>query len=368
MKLLLSPRSICSLYTVLILTANTVAERPQYETGEIKIAAATAEEPIRKTLSISAARDYLAKGSQAWTEERKCVSCHTNGTFMQLAPSFRTLFSNQIESHREFFLSESAYLKKTATPQSLKEGLQPTQLAYIANGLATYDAAKKKLTVETKETLDLMLTAQSEDGSYNNLECWPPFESSSYHGANIAAMALAIAPNYLEQVTNEQQKQIDALKRYLQTTKPPHDYARMLLLWTATKWKGLIKEQIQQDTIKMIIAHQQDDGGWSMRTFAAPEKWGNGVRKELISSEVQQEGTPSDGHQTGLAIMLLRESGVPTDHPAVQRGIKWIKTNQRESGRWWTRSLNGDGQQYITYSGTFYPLRALQLCGELESN
>ena len=180
MKRLLSPRSICSLYTVLILTANTVAERPQYETGEIKIAAATAEEPIRKTLSISAARDYLAKGSQAWTEERKCVSCHTNGTFMQLAPSFGTLFSNQIESHREFFLSESAYLKKTATPQSLKEGLQPTQLAYIANGLATYDAAKNKLTVETKETLDLMLTAQSEDGSYNNLKCWPPFESSSY--------------------------------------------------------------------------------------------------------------------------------------------------------------------------------------------
>ena len=105
MKLLLASRFIFSLYTVLILTANTFAEKPQYETGQIKIAAATAEEPIRKTVSISAARDYLAKGSQALTEERKCVSCHTNGTFMQLAPSFGTLFSNQIESHREFFLS-----------------------------------------------------------------------------------------------------------------------------------------------------------------------------------------------------------------------------------------------------------------------
>ena len=367
MKLLISFRSNLLLFTVLILTGNCFAQKPQYETGEIKIAAATAGEPIRKTLSISAARDYLSNGSRAWTEERKCVSCHTNGTFMQLAPSFGTLFNNQIESHRNFFLSEAAYLKKTATP-SIKEGLQPTQLAYIANGLATYDATKNKLTVETKETLDLMLTAQSEDGSYNNLDCWPPFESSSYHGANIAAMALAIAPDYLEQVTKEQQKQIDALKRYLQTTKPPHDYARMLLLWTASKWKGLINEQVKQDTINMIIAQQQDDGGWSMRTFAAPEKWGSGVRKELISSEVQQEGTPSDGHQTGLAIMVLRESGTPMDHPAVQRGIKWIKANQRESGRWWTRSLNGDGQQYITYSGTFYPLRALQLCDELDSN
>ena len=90
MKFLLSAQSFFLLYTLLILTAHTFAETPQYETGEIKIAAATAEEPIRRTVSISAARDYLAKGSQAWTEERKCVSCHTNGTFMQLAPSFGT--------------------------------------------------------------------------------------------------------------------------------------------------------------------------------------------------------------------------------------------------------------------------------------
>ena len=354
---------LCSL--VFSLTAHVQAQKPQYESGDINIPAAKADEPMRDSFSLTAAKRYLSQGSKAWTEARQCVSCHTNGTFMQLAPTFGRIFHKQVEDHRAFFLSESAYLQK-ASASSLKEGLQPTQLAYIANGLAAYDVTKGSLSVETKATLDLMLTAQSDDGSYNNLDCWPPFESSSYHGATVAAMALASAPGYLEQVSEDQQKHIDTLKKYLQTTEPPHDYGRLLLLWTATKWGGLISNQRKTATIELILSHQQKDGGWSMRTFAAPEKWGGGIRKDLISSEVEQEGTPSDGHQTGLAVMVLREAGVPADHKAIRAGIKWIKSNQRKSGRWWTRSLNGDGQQFITYSGTFYPLRALQLCGELD--
>ena len=45
--------------------------------------------------------------------------------------------------------------------------------------------------------------------------------------------------------------------------------------------------------------------------------------------------------------------------------MQWLLTNQRSSGRWWTRSLNRDGYQFITYSGTAYPLLALELCGKL---
>ena len=130
--------------------------------------------------------------------------------------------------------------------------------------------------------------------------------------------------------------------------------------------EGLISDELQRETIAMILKHQQKDGGWAMRTFATPETWGGGSRKDKLNAEPNKDAPASDGHQTGLAIMLLRESGTPADHPAIQAGIKWIKSNQRESGRWWTRSLNTDGPHFITYSGTFYPLRALQLCGELD--
>ena len=341
------------------------AETPQYESGDIKIVAARADEPMRESFSLTAAKEYLAQSSQAWTEKRNCVSCHTNGTFMQLAPTLGPMFKEQVEQHRKFFVLESSKFKR-APATAIRSGLKPTQLAYVANGLAAYDEVQGKLSAETKETLDLMLTVQSEDGSYSNLDCWPPFESSSYHGATVAAMALVTAPGYLSQVSEAQQKQIDVLQNYLQKTKPPHDYGRLLLLQVGMKWKGLISDEIQQETIAMILKHQQKDGGWAMRTFATPETWGGGSRKDKLNAEPNKDAPASDGHQTGLAIMLLRESGTPADHPAIQAGIKWIKSNQRESGRWWTRSLNTDGPHFITYSGTFYPLRALQLCGELD--
>ena len=341
------------------------AETPQYESGDIKIVAARADEPMLESFSLTAAKEYLAQSSQAWTEKRNCVSCHTNGTFMQLAPTLGPMFKEQVEQHRKFFVLESSKFKR-APATAIRSGLKPTQLAYVANGLAAYDEVQGKLSAETKETLDLMLTVQSEDGSYSNLDCWPPFESSSYHGATVAAMALVTAPGYLSQVSEAQQKQIDVLQNYLQKTKPPHDYGRLLLLQVGMKWKGLISDEIQQETIAMILKHQQKDGGWAMRTFATPETWGGGSRKDKLNAEPNKDAPASDGHQTGLAIMLLRESGTPADHPAIQAGIKWIKSNQRESGRWWTRSLNTDGPHFITYSGTFYPLRALQLCGELD--
>ncbi|MAQ91639.1 MAG: hypothetical protein CMM03_17425 [Rhodopirellula sp.] len=341
------------------------AETPQYESGDIKIVAARADEPMRESFSLTAAKEYLAQSSQAWTEKRNCVSCHTNGTFMQLAPTLGPMFKEQVEQHRKFFVLESSKFKR-APASAIRSGLKPTQLAYVANGLAAYDEVQGKLSAETKEALDLMLTVQSEDGSYSNLDCWPPFESSSYHGATVAAMALVTAPGYLSQVSEAQQKQIDVLQNYLQKTKPPHDYGRLLLLQVGIKWKGLISDELQQETIAMILKHQQKDGGWAMRTFATPETWGGGSRKDKLNAEPNKDAPASDGHQTGLAIMLLRESGTPADHPAIQAGIKWIKSNQRESGRWWTRSLNTDGPHFITYSGTFYPLRALQLCGELD--
>ena len=102
------------------------------------------------------------------------------------------------------------------------------------------------------------------------------------------------------------------------------------------------------------------DGGWSLRTLG---HWQ--VRRKRLDAEPDRDNPPSDGHATGLAVLVLREAGVPAVHPQIQRGIGWLKTNQRESGRWWTRSLNTDKYSFITYSGTCYPLLALHTCGAL---
>ena len=115
----------------------------------------------------------------------------------------------------------------------------------------------------------------------------------------------------------------------------------------------------------MVCRHQRPDGGRSMRTFAAPEQWGKGNRAEKLRSEPEFLNPPSDGHMTGLAIMALREAGLPATDPRIQRSVAWLLHNQRESGRWWTRSLNTDDRHFVTYSGTLYPLVALALCDAL---
>jgi len=358
-KLLIALSVIC------LLTNAIQAETPQYQSGDIVVSGASADEPLRKEFSLAAAKEYLSKGSQAWTENRKCVACHTNGIYMQLAPTLGKMFGEQVRTHRDFFAKEIAKFKQ-APLSSISSGIKPTLVAYVAQGLAAWDANNgNQLSAEAKEALDLMLVVQSENGSWGNSNCWPPFESSAYQGATVAALALRTAPGYIKQLNDEQKAKVELLEKYLQSTKPPHDYARVLLLWVSTKWEGLISDQLKEEIIEMIIARQQDDGGWSMRTFATPETWGGGSRLAKLKSEREYEDPPSDGHQTGLAIMILRDAGIKTDRATIQAGIKWIKSNQRKSGRWWTRSLNTDGPHFITYSGTFYALIALHKCGEL---
>lgn len=211
-----------------------------------------------------------------------------------------------------------------------------------------------------------MLTLQRDGGTWGSLDCWPPYESSAYHLATVAAMAIGTAPGWLDSVQDESLKQaIAGLKKYLTTETPRQDYDRTLLLWASARLPGLLDEAKQRELVEMILAKQRPDGGWSIRTFGEPEQWGAGNRAEKLRAEPEFANPPSDGHQTGLAIVVLREAGVKGDDARIQRGVRWLQTNQRASGRWWTRSLNTEKWHFITYSGTALPLLALSHCNAL---
>ena len=338
----------------------------QYEAEGIEVGAATAKEPLGESFSLKAALDYLEKGSLAWSRKRNCVSCHTNGTYMQMRPELTPLLGKPTAEMREFYVKRLKQLGR-ADVELLKKGLKPTQVAYVAIGLASWDAhVSGKLSDETRSGLDLMLKVQSEDGSWNNIDCWPPFESSSYHGATVAAMALATAPGYLDELKKDGRiGQVEKLKTYLRQTTPPHDYGRLLLLWASTRMAGLLEKEQQEEIIQMVFSHQQKDGGWSMRTFSTPENWGGGSRAEKLRAETDFATPASDGHQTGLAVIVLRDAGIEAEDPRLGKAVNWILANQRTSGRWWTRSLNTDTFHFITYSGTMYPLVALYKCNKL---
>jgi squalene-hopene/tetraprenyl-beta-curcumene cyclase len=161
------------------------------------------------------------------------------------------------------------------------------------------------------------------------------------------------------------------MKDYLRATEPPNDYGRVLLLWAAGRLPDVLgvdgekRDARKQELIELVWSRQRDDGGWSIRTFSEPEKWADARRAKKLRAEPEFKNPPSDGHQTGLCLMALRDAGVPVDDPRIQRAVTWLLANQRESGRWWTRSLNTDRHHFITFSGTCYPLLALAKCGVL---
>jgi squalene-hopene/tetraprenyl-beta-curcumene cyclase len=214
-----------------------------------------------------------------------------------------------------------------------------------------------------------MFSIQNEEGTWGTLDCWPPFESDAYHEATVAAMAAATAPGWITRVsqsseTAAQFAALQKLRNYLRTQPPLHDYSRVLLLWSAARMPDLLTEQQRTELIQSLTRHQKVDGSWSIRSFAAPEAWGGGNRAAKLRAETDFQDPPGDGHMTGLAIIVLRENGVPASDERLQKAVRWLKTSQRESGRWWTRSLNTDSWHFITYSGTAYPLLALQMCNE----
>jgi squalene-hopene/tetraprenyl-beta-curcumene cyclase len=87
---------------------------------------------------------------------------------------------------------------------------------------------------------------------------------------------------------------------------------------------------------------------------------------KLINNLPDAEKPESDAYMTAHAIVLMRQNDVPVSDPRIQKGLAWLKREQRESGRWWMHSLYRGNFHYITYIATVEALKALDLCGELD--
>ena len=50
---------------------------------------------------------------------------------------------------------------------------------------------------------------------------------------------------------------------------------------------------------------------------------------------------------------------MPMNDERMQRGVEWLKANQRESGRWIARSLYKDNKHYLSHAGSAFAVMAL---------
>src|SRR5581483_11482597 len=118
---------------------------------------------------------------------------------------------------------------------------------------------------------------------------------------------------------------------------------KAMLLWASQKLDGLMSDRLKKSTVQELLSVQKKDGGWSLPTLG---DWTG--RDELPNDR----NAPSDGYATGFVVYVLRQAGVPATDEAIKKGVAWLKSNQRESGRWFTRSLSTNNYHFITHAGT----------------
>jgi squalene-hopene/tetraprenyl-beta-curcumene cyclase len=307
------------------------------------------EEPLAKRFSMEAAARFLDSASLEWQRSRQCITCHTNAAYLFARPA--------LGSDAPALKEVRAFAESQVQAQWKRQ--QPREDAYVvatAAALAFSDAAStRKLHPLTREALDAMWKYQRKDGGWNWLKCnWPPLESDDHYGVTLAALAVGVAPgDYVK--TEAAQKGLDNIRRYLKANPPTMLHHKAMLLWVSSYLDGFLTSAEKQATIKELTALQKKDGGWNLATLG---KW------TRANKEDPQDTESSDGYATGFVIYVLRRAGVPANDTGIQKGIAWLKANQRESGRWFTRSLNRDNKHFITHAGSAFAVLALVECGE----
>ncbi len=350
----------CGLAAGLLSIGTTWADEPISVKNFKSVGENNKEEPLAKQFSLAKAVQFLDSANLEWQTKRGCFTCHTNYPYVFARPSV----SDKGPAHEFVRRALEEQVKKWPDPkgpapvQPAGKKVAPPAPAHVmhtAMSLAYNDAKTTgKLHPLTRTALERMWTVQREDGGFSWIKCnWRPQESDDHFGVTIAALAVGVAPDNYAQ-TEAAQKGLAGIRKYLQANPPQHFHHRTMLLWVSAYLPGFMEEKEKSEVIKELKSRQLPDGGWSAATF------GNWKRADNKDQDFQT----GDGYGTGYAVFMLRQAGVPASDPGIQRGLSWLKSNQRESGRWFTRSLNRDNKQFLTNVGTAFAIMALQACAE----
>lgn len=309
----------------------------------------SAEEPFAKQFSLGKAADFLDSASLDWQQSWQCFTCHTNISYLIARPSI----SASAPAHREV----RKYAEELISLRWEEVGARfDAEVVAIGAALALNDAATtQKLHPLTRVALDRMWTVQREAGDWKwPTRCgWPPMESDEHYGVTLAAIGTGAAPDDYAK-TPAAQAGLAKIRLYLKNNPPPDLHHKAMVRWASTYVDGLMTADEQRACVKELLAAERPGGGWS---FGALYPWKRADGKD-------QDVTTSDGYGTGFVIFVLRKAGVAPTEPAIQRGVAWLKSHQRASGRWFTRSLNKDNEHFISHAGSAFAVMALTACGE----
>ena len=351
---------------IVVLAANLGAQAQGPAAGKLPSPVPYASnEPMAETFSLAKGAKYLDKVAQFWMND-SCGSCHANFTYMMARPVLRELPDSAVDDTRKFLEKRlkisKEYLKNPRAPEFIHF---QSETVGIASGLAFLDyQTTGKLLPTTRQALDHMWEMQMKAGRFDGT--WRcgcgDFDSAMveldrYFSATMAALATGIAPEDYAK-TPQAKDGLTRLRRFFAANPSPHLYHKGLLLWASMHVDGLMTTAERQEVVKAFLAKQRTDGGWSLAGISGDGNW-----------------SASDGFGTGFAVFILRQAGVPADRPQIVQGVRWLQSNQRASGGWFTpsnhvghRPEGGHGTRELSLlnASTAFAVMALRSCEDAE--
>ena len=308
------------------------------------------DEPLREEFSPTLAARYLDSAALHWQKQRKCGTCHTNFAYLMARPALKSVSPPSLEV-RKFFESMVEKRWEDQGPRWDAEVVVTAALLAANDRLTT-----GKLSPVTRKAFQRMWKLQREDGGWDWLECgWPPMESDAHYGVTLAALGVGMAPGGYA-ASEEGKAGVEGIRRYLRKNSPPSLHHRAMLLWASTRLDGLMEKKEQAAVLKALFSLQRPDGGWAMASLL--EGWEGHKRKDDSKQELEK----SDGYGTGFVTYVARQGGVSAGDARLQKAIGWLKANQRQSGRWFTRSPTRDSKHFISNAGTAFAVMAIDAC------
>jgi squalene-hopene/tetraprenyl-beta-curcumene cyclase len=129
----------------------------------------------------------------------------------------------------------------------------------------------------------------------------------------------------------------------------------LLALKHANAENAAAQRAVEKRALDWLLGMQSKDGGWA--AFDADNNWTPLSHMPFADHNAMLDPTCPD--ITGRVLEAICASGgLPADHPAVRRGVRYLLAHQEADGSWYGRW----GVNYIY--GTFLALRGLRAAGE----
>ncbi|NND95805.1 MAG: squalene--hopene cyclase [Pirellulaceae bacterium] len=356
MRSIFTALSIAILFTVTVDRSDVAAQQLiTLDDVSVGLPAIVSDEPLAAQFSPRLAAEYLDRSALNWQKTKKCATCHTNLFYLAARPALKSFLSDSGEVrslYEDYRLTR--WRKKKPTEN---QGFWPI---VVGAGLTMNDAQTTgELSTVAREVLDMMWTVQRDDGGWRWPDCdYAPMEIDDHYGVTVAALAVGIAPDGYAQ-SPQAQAGLQKVREYFSRNPPKSLHHRAMLAWCSVRIDDIASESDRRQTLEQLLALQLPDGGWS--TSSLLSDWDGLARDDGQPLDTKT----SDGYATGLVIVIARELGVFADDSRLQRGVGWLRCNQRASGKWFTRSPVNDCGNLISNVGSAYAVLALQACGEL---